>query len=674
MNQEKTADDKKTQNLNLLSRIGIALSSEKDTDKLLEMIVDAARSMSNADAGTLYILNKKDKSLSFEILQNDTMKTRISGRHKEVAAPPPVPLYMDGQQNNSNVSSFVALTGKTIAIADVYESTEFNFSGPKNYDAKTGYRTKSMLVIPMTNHENEIIGVLQLINAKDFTTGDVIPFSEDDINYVSSLASQAAIALTNSALIQNLIKDIEEIKALQRSEKELGAKLRDAYIKTEEANKELKAALKKVQIIRVAATVFIILLFIAVGVYSWNRSLLPERRKLTTANAAQKDAASQIHKIVRGSVTSALYLTGTLEPLNVVNITSPIYGKVKEVFFRYGDIVKAGQILLKMDTSEVEVRHREAKAVYIRAVERYREIEKWEDSQEVVRVKRSLSKAKLALDLQKQTYEDTERLFKKGLVSASELAYAKQQYTSVQLDYQSAADELKAAMEKGTGENKNIARYEMENAKTRLKDLEDQLTYSTVTAPVNGVIMLPGSVFEAGDAKKIEKGSQLQEGGILMSIGNLTGFSVKAKVDEVDITKVETGQNVIVTGDAFPGITLEGRISNLSSQGNIVQGTGVPSFEMKVVIENLKQEYRNRIFVGMSANLEILTYENHNALTIPITAVIEADGKQFVKKQKLVKGKKTFVKTEVHTGRTHYNSVEILSGLAEGDEVLTNGR
>ncbi|MBF0327693.1 MAG: GAF domain-containing protein [Nitrospirae bacterium] len=674
MAQGKTAEDKKTQNLNLLSRVGIALSSEKDTDKLLEMIVDAARSMSNADAGTLYILNKKEKHLSFEILQNDTMKTRISSKHKEVAAPPPVPLYIEGQQNNSNVSSFVALTGKTISIADVYESTEFNFAGPKNYDAKTGYRTKSMLVIPMTNHENEIIGVLQLINAKDFVTGDVIPFSEDDKNYVSSLASQAAIAMTNSALIKDLIKDIEEIKSLQRSEKELGAKLRDAYIKTEEANKELKAALKKVQMIRVAATVFILLLFIAVGVYSWNRSLLPERKKAAAATTEQKGAASQTHKIVTGTVTSSLYLTGTLEPLNVVNITSPIYGKVKEIFFRYGEIVNAGQVLLRMDTSEVEVKHREAKAVYIRAAERYKEIEKWEDSQEVVRVKRSLSKSKLALDLQKQTYEDTERLFKKGLVSASELAYAKQQYTSVQLDYQSAADELKAAIEKGTGENKNIAHYEMENAKTRLKDLEDQLTYSTVTAPVSGVIMLPGSVFEAGEAKKIEKGSHLQEGGIIMSIGNLTGFSVKAKVDEVDITKVDVGQSVVVTGDAFPGISLEGTIANLSSQGNIVQGGGVPTFEMKVVIENIEQEYKSRIFVGMSANLEILTYLNDKAITVPITAVTEADGKQFVKKQKLVKGKKSFEKTEVQTGRTHYNSIEILSGLAEGDEVLTDGR
>lgn len=186
------------------THIGLALSAEKNISKLLEMIVDEARDISSADAGTLYILDKYEKQLHFEILQNDTMKTRMGGTSGVEVSLPNVPLYIDGKPNYSNVSSHVALTDEIINIPDVYEAEGFDFTGPRNYDAATGYRSKSMLVIPMKNHENEIIGVLQLLNAQDPETDEVIEFSAGDVNLVASLASQAAVALTNTQLIQEL--------------------------------------------------------------------------------------------------------------------------------------------------------------------------------------------------------------------------------------------------------------------------------------------------------------------------------------------------------------------------------------------------------------------------------------------------------------------------------------
>jgi len=96
------------------------------------------------------------------------------------------------------------LTGKTVNIPDVYEAEGFDFTGPRNYDASTGYRSKSMLVVALQNHENDIIGVLQLLNAQTPQTKDVIPFSEEYVDLVASLASQAAVALTNTQLIQDL--------------------------------------------------------------------------------------------------------------------------------------------------------------------------------------------------------------------------------------------------------------------------------------------------------------------------------------------------------------------------------------------------------------------------------------------------------------------------------------
>jgi HD-GYP domain-containing protein (c-di-GMP phosphodiesterase class II) len=188
-----------------ITRIGTALSVEKNIEKLLEMIVDEARSLSNADGGTLYMLDKEKKSLIFRILQNDSMNIRVGGTSGTEPTLPNVPLYNDRQKpNHSNVSSHVALTGETINISDVYEAKGFDFNGTRQYDNSTGYQSKSMLVMPLKNHENEIIGVLQLLNAQDLKTGTVTAFSSEYEALITSLASQAAVALTNSQLIQDL--------------------------------------------------------------------------------------------------------------------------------------------------------------------------------------------------------------------------------------------------------------------------------------------------------------------------------------------------------------------------------------------------------------------------------------------------------------------------------------
>jgi HD-GYP domain-containing protein (c-di-GMP phosphodiesterase class II) len=188
-----------------LAQIGLALSSEKDISKLLVNIVDQARNLSNADAGTLYIMEDDKKFLRFEILQNDSLGIRMGGTNIIEQTMAKVPLYdQDGRPNHANVSSYTAITGNIVNIPDVYEAEGFDFTGPRKYDESTGYRSKSMLVIPLRNHENDIIGVLQLLNAQDRSTGEVVAFSPEYVDLIGSLASQAAVALTNTQLIQDL--------------------------------------------------------------------------------------------------------------------------------------------------------------------------------------------------------------------------------------------------------------------------------------------------------------------------------------------------------------------------------------------------------------------------------------------------------------------------------------
>ena len=192
------------QHIQELTKIGLALSAEKNINKLLEMIVDQARALSNADAGTLYILEDDGQHLRFEILQNDTMGTRMGGTSGGTIHFPKVPLFIEEKPNYANVSSYTALTGQVVNIPDVYKAEGFDFTGPRKYDAASGYRSMSMLVIPMKNHENSIIGVLQLLNAQDTQTGEVVAFSPEYVDLIASLASQAAVALTNTQLIQDL--------------------------------------------------------------------------------------------------------------------------------------------------------------------------------------------------------------------------------------------------------------------------------------------------------------------------------------------------------------------------------------------------------------------------------------------------------------------------------------
>ena len=184
-----------------LTDIGIALSSEKDHTRLLEMILIKAKALTNADGGTLYT-RTEDNCIKFEIMLTDSLGIRRGGTSAEAITFDPIPLYDEhGNPNNHMVAAWAAISGETVNIPDAYASKEFDFSGTRSFDQKTGYRSRSFLTVPMTNHEYTVIGVLQLINAMDRKSGEVIPFDQLDQQVVESLASQAAVTITNRSLI-----------------------------------------------------------------------------------------------------------------------------------------------------------------------------------------------------------------------------------------------------------------------------------------------------------------------------------------------------------------------------------------------------------------------------------------------------------------------------------------
>jgi HD-GYP domain-containing protein (c-di-GMP phosphodiesterase class II) len=200
--ESQSANARLFQSLEYLNRIGAALSSEKNLDRLLETILTAAKNITNADGGTLYRF--ADDKLHFAIVLNESLNIAMGGTTGVPVPFYPIPLHApDGTPNNSMVAAYSVLHDETVNISDAYEAEGFDFTGTRAFDKKTGYRSTSFLTIPMKNHDGEVIGVLQLLNAQD-GKGNVVPFTVEDQRLAESLASQAAIALTNRMLITQL--------------------------------------------------------------------------------------------------------------------------------------------------------------------------------------------------------------------------------------------------------------------------------------------------------------------------------------------------------------------------------------------------------------------------------------------------------------------------------------
>ncbi len=194
-----------------LNRIGIALSRERDINDLLNLILSESRKFTGAEAGSLYV--REGSQLRFAVSQNEILERRQKALQKKeaVALPETAPAGKGSgafsgfyvSLNKSSLSGYVGVTGRVLNIADAYKipaAREYHFN--KSFDEKNNYRTKSMLIVPMKDSADNVVGVLQLINARKNKT--VVPFAKNFENLVLSLASQAAIALRNATLTQEL--------------------------------------------------------------------------------------------------------------------------------------------------------------------------------------------------------------------------------------------------------------------------------------------------------------------------------------------------------------------------------------------------------------------------------------------------------------------------------------
>jgi HD-GYP domain-containing protein (c-di-GMP phosphodiesterase class II) len=194
--------EEKIERLELLHKIGVALSAEQNKDRLVEMILLEAKSLCNADGGTLY-LRTDDDHLKFTIMRNDSLGIALGGTTGRAVDLRPIPMFesLSGEPNRRNVATYAAALGRSVNIANAYDEPGFDFSGTKEFDRQSNYKSQSFLTIPMVNNEGRVTGILQLINARSTAGGEVVAFAEEEQRLVESLASQAAVALDNQQLI-----------------------------------------------------------------------------------------------------------------------------------------------------------------------------------------------------------------------------------------------------------------------------------------------------------------------------------------------------------------------------------------------------------------------------------------------------------------------------------------
>ncbi len=499
--------------------------------------------------------------------------------------------------------------------------------------------------------------------------GRAVPLAVDT-SYMRELNSDGDVRRGVVAVFS----DISELESLRAKEialaKDVEAKhreLQDAYRSLEERNDRLGGLLRKVRAVRLAAFLSGAVLVAGFGVWLWGESPAALFSAAPT-EAAVAPGGIRLFTVQPGRIVSTITVASAIEPLREVAVTSPLEGKVETVQVKLGESVSAGQTLLVLDVGEVRTQQRKAQATWLKAEAQMRTLADWQNGTEASRSKRAVTKARIALEASNTKLAEATFLVEQGLAPAARKAAAERERRTRLLDLESAEQDLKAVLAEGN-ENREIARLELENARGDLERIEDILRNATVTAPVAGVVLRLGEgAGRRGDA--LTAGTEVDAGAPLVTIGDMGGITASGQVDEVVVRRIRLGHAVRISGPAFPGIVLEGRVAHVSSQAFRPSGQrSLPVFGIAATVERLDEAQRKAVRLGMSADMEIVVYESDRALVVPVGSVDLSRGSPHVRVRDEETGEERVV--EVVTGTTSIDSVEIVSGLAPGDRVVT---
>jgi HlyD family secretion protein len=388
------------------------------------------------------------------------------------------------------------------------------------------------------------------------------------------------------------------------------------------------------------------LIYIGVGVTG---VLVLAGALIAATRGGTKIDPSKLAKVEKGDLAKSVVATGKVEPITKVEIKSKASGIVKKLYVDAGDRVKRGQLLTELDKEEIEARVAQARA----------QVEASEASLKGTQA--DLERAKVDAEgpdvpMLKRAYERAQGMAKEGVVSASALDDAQKNY-ELALNKQNVAKAQLQVLHAKIGQ----AQAQVLQDHANLKQLEEQLSYTTIASPIDGIIL--SRDVEVGDAVSsiLVLGSSAT---LIMTLGDTSEVYVKGKVDESDIGKVYLGQPARIKVESFKDKTFNGKVTKISPMG--VEKDNVTTFEVRVSINNPGGELK----AAMTANAEIILEEHKSVLQIPEGAILYDKDKKASVEVPDPRGKEGKRKVAVNIGISNGAKTEVLGGLKEGDEVV----
>jgi len=348
------------------------------------------------------------------------------------------------------------------------------------------------------------------------------------------------------------------------------------------------------------------------------------------SDAGQTNTAEQWLAVKPDSLVHQIGLVGKIEPDTTLTLTAPFDGNVLANLVEQGQRVEAGQVLLRIDPATLEVQLRDALSAQLKARRTVQEMQDWDSSPAVSRARRSLRTAEMTAGNTQRKLTESENLFKRGIIPRNELDDLKQQTQQQQLDLASARSDLQQAQAQGQGEYRQIADMELTNATVKYDALHTLLDGKEVKAPFPGIVVpAPGnnnSPQSGGNNNApVQAGSKVSQGQVLFGLANIERLKIVARVSELDINQLHQGQAVEVMGDGFDGERLTGSVSVVSGLAIASDSQGSAQFPVTLSIPKLTAKQLQRVRLGMSARLTIVTYNNEQAIVVPSQAINRDD-------------------------------------------------
>lgn len=364
------------------------------------------------------------------------------------------------------------------------------------------------------------------------------------------------------------------------------------------------------------------------------------------------------------AAASFVTLTGTIGAEKTVAAVAPFDGVIREVRVQIGDSVQAGDLLVVMDDGEITTRVREARAAFLKSSIAVDLLNRWNDSPDVIRARKTLESAESSLAMAERQVAETKTLFDRGIVSRREYDGLVQQRDTQRKAVASAEMDLQTTLARGDANSRHLAELDLQNARSRLIDVMSQADSKVVCAPISGILFRPPVSRQSSQpAAEIASGIRVGRGQALFAVADTSTLVVNGRVDEVDVNRIRIGQPVLITSDALPGEPISGRLIGISAEADTARSGGrAPSFDVRAAFP--REAGRGQIRLGMSARIRIEIASNPRAIVVPIEAVSDPATNPTVQIPDPESGKQR--PRQVRLGTTQQQGIEILSGLQEG--------